>query len=376
MKQRFLFIIPVILFTFLQCGNDSSPEAITKQIAILKEKKLQIENDIQKLEQQLAGQETVTSNLLKVKVKDCTPELFTHYLNLTARAEAEEEARVTPETSGIIESISVSIGDRVKKGDVLALLNTDVLDNSIAEIKVSLELANTTYEKQRMLWEQKVGSEIQYLQAKNQKESLERKLETLETQRKMAKVVAPFSGIINKVDQKEGELATPQKSLLYIVNPEKLKIKADVPENYSGVIQRGKPVEITFPSIPGIDIRTSITRKGSVLNFATRTFETEVMINNPDHKILPNQIANIRLSDYENKSAFTLPALSIKKDRDGYFIFIVVQQGNQMIAKKHYVQIGLSYDEVTEITKGLSQGDKVIVDGFSLVSNGQEVDIV
>lgn len=377
MKHRFLKVFYIILvFTLIQCQNTSSTEEKVKKLTMLRQQKLKIELEISQIEDELEQSLAQGSNLLKVRVQKMKPQRFVHYLNLTAVVEAEEEARVTPETSGIIQTINIKIGDYVKKGDILATLNTDVLDNSIAEMKVALELSNITYNKQQMLWEQKVGSEMQYLQIKNQKESIEKKLETLQAQRKMAVVVAPFDGIINKVDQKEGELATPQHSLLYIVNLQKLKITANVPENYSAVIQRGKPIVVTFPSIPDFKVSTVVERKGSVLNFSTRTFEIEGLIPYRTDKILPNQMATIQLSDYENKNAFVLPTLGIKKDRDGYFIFVAVTKEGKTIAQKRYVKVGLTYNEMSEITAGIEENEEVIVEGFSLVSNAQEIQIV
>ncbi len=313
----------------------------------------------------------------KVPVETSILELvkFQHIMTVSGNVEAVNDAFISPEMNGQIKQIYVNEGDRVQKGQILAILNTEVTQKSIEELKTGLELATTLYEKQKDLWDQKIGSEIQFLQAKNNKEQLEKKLETLNAQLKMSTITAPFAGIVDDIMQKEGELGTPGRQIMQIVNLSKLKIKADVSEVYLPKINKGDTVIVEFPAYPDIEMKIPISRIGNVIKSGNRTFELELKLNNISEKLKPNIISILHINDYSDDSAIVVPSIIVKKDMKGEFLFIVKKIDNKTVAKKVYVKSGMSYIDKTEILEGLKPNQKIIIEGYNLVSNNSEIEI-
>ncbi|GAB4299423.1 MAG: efflux RND transporter periplasmic adaptor subunit [Marinilabiliales bacterium] len=320
--------------------------------------------------------ETNMEYSIPVKIKNLKYEKFHHFIQVTGYVEALYDAYISPEMNGQIKKIYVKEGDYVQTGQLLAELNTEVISKSIEELKTGLELAKTLYNKQKELWDQGIGSEVQYLQAKNQKESLEKKLETLYAQMDMAKIKAPFSGYIESVMQKEGELAVPGMQLMQLVNFNKLKIVADVSEKYLNSIHKGDTVKITFPAYPDIELYKTIYRTGNVIKQGNRTFEIEIQLDNLKDNILkPNIIATVYINDYSNNKALTVPSVIIKKDLKGDFLYVVNKTDSLFTAEKRHVKIGVSQDNMTEIIEGLKEGEKVVIAGYNQLSNGAVVNI-
>ena len=313
---------------------------------------------------------------IKVKVKEAKTQDFNHYIKVSGNVEAEQYAFISPQANGQITKIYVNEGDYVKKGDLLIQLNDNIIRNTISEVENSLNLATITFKKQENLWKQKIGSEIQYLQAKTQKESLEKKIKTLNSQLALTQIRAPFSGYVDNIVLKEGELASPGIRVLELVNLKKMLIKADISEKYLSKINKGDTVKITFPDFPNIVKYAQISRIGKIVNPNNRAFKIEVKFNNYDEKIKPNIIASLKIRDQLIKNAIAVPSIIIKNDFEKKFIFVAKKQGNSYIAKKIIVETGISYKDKTVITKGLNIGDKYIYEGFNLVTDGFNVQIV
>ncbi len=347
---------------------------LIKQIAAQKNRIVGIESAIKKIENQMTAREE--KNLISVAVKDIQPEVFNHYIITYGEVEAKNYANISPEMNGRIEKIFVKEGQRVKKGDLLVTLNTDAVDKQIKGTKSSLELATTTFEKQNNLWEQGIGSEIEYLTSKNTKEGLEAQLEGLIAQKEMSQIIAPFSGIVDKIFPKEGEIASPGFPVIEFVNLSKLTITTDVSEAFVGKIKKGQVVELTFSSLPDIKINTPIVRVSKVITSVSRTFEIEMEIDNKGEIIKPNMVSTIKINDYTSNNAFIIPSLAIRKDITGDYVYTVNKKGQELIVGKKYVTTELSYAENTMIADGLDKGDQVIVKGFHLVSAGIPVNVV
>ena len=314
------------------------------------------------------------SNSIPVEIINVQTVTFNHFIELTGRVEPVQYAYISPEGSGQIKSILVSEGDNVTKGEELARLNTSVIEGQIAQVKSQLELATVTYEKQDELWNEKhVGSEIQYLQAKAQKEGLESQLNALNSQKEMSIIKAPFAGIIDKINLKEGELASPGMKMIELVNLRKMKIISEASESLLPVIHKGDTVIVSFPTYGNIEIKVPIYRTGNIINPANRTFTLESRIDNIDNKLKPFMISTCKINDYSLKDAITLPSIIIKKDFDKEFIFVAVKTDSNYVAKKTYITTGRSYHENTVVSKGVKAGDMVIVKGYNTVSNGVEV---
>ena len=347
---------------------------IIKLITMQKNKIVGIENKIKTLENKMTAKDQ--KKLLPVAVKDMQNEKFDHYIITYGEVEAKNYAMISPEMNGRIEKIYVSRGQNVDKGQLLVSLNTDAINKQIKGVKSSLEFATTTFEKQNNLWKQNIGSEIEYLTSKNTKETLESQLEGLEAQKRMAQIRAPFNGVIDQIFPKEGEIAGPGFPVIEFVNLDKLIIKADISEAHINKIKKGQIVELRFSSIPDYKIKTPIIRVSKVIESASRTFEIEMQINNPEEKIKPNMVSTIMVNDFSSDKAFVVPSLVIRKDISGSYVYILNKVQNQNIIGKKYISTGLSYDENTMIVKGISTGDKVIVKGYHLVSAGVPVKLI
>jgi len=304
-----------------------------------------------------------------VKTRTMATNNVAHTFTATGGAEASQSAFISSEMNGQIKKIHVTEGQFVQKGTLLVSLNSSVISSSIGEVKSGLDLATIMFNKQDTLWNNlKVGKEVDFLTAKNQKESLEAKLNTLYAQLEMTKVRAPFSGIVDEIHGQPGELASPGRMLVQFVNLNSMKILADVSENYLPYINKGDEVELSFPAFPQKTIKTKIARLGNVINPANRTFKIELKIDNPGGKIKPNMVASIQVTDYEN-SHFTVPAIIVKNDRKGEYVYVV--DNNR--AKKVYVKSGLPIGNEVIVETGIKANDKVIVEGYNLVSEGVTV---
>jgi RND family efflux transporter MFP subunit len=249
------------------------------------------------------------------------------------------------------------------------------LRSNIKEVKTNLELARETFEKQKRLWQDSVGSEMQYLQAKNKKETLEAKLETLNAQLDMSTIEAPFAGIIEEINQKVGELASPGREILHLVNLNELKIKANLSEKYVSNIRKGDQVQVKFPALDNYSVKVEISRKGSIIDEESRTFTIEARFPNPQEKIKPNQVAIINVNDYTNNEALVVPSEVIKQDMKGDYLYVIEETNGTPAASKVYVKTGRSYNNQTVIRNGLKPGQKVITAGYTQVSEGTEVSI-
>ncbi len=367
----------VVIFSILAaCGTDKE-ERIENKIQDKRNKIIKLRNDVDQLEKQLKeikkGDEA--RNEVPVNVKLISPGDFNHFIRVTGTIEAEKDAFISPEISGQIKVIHVEEGQLVNKGQLLISLTTSVIESNIDEVETNLELAREMYKKQKNLWEQQIGSEVQYLQSKNSVKSLEAKLQTLKAQLEMSKIQAPFSGIVNTIFQKEGELASPGMQLLQMVNIENLKVITDVSEKYISDVEEGDEVKVSFPSYPDVSLNLPVVRVSKVIDPNSRTFEIEMKLRNDRGEFRPNLIANVLINVFSSESAYVVPSKILKKDMRGYFLYKAETRDSLNVAVKQYVKPGLSHDEVTMILEGLQKDNKIIVDGYNLVSDGVNVEI-
>lgn len=358
----------------LDTNNNADELALIKKIAMQKNKVVGMSKKLKELENELASLNKA-KNYLPVKVKDIQPEVFNDYILVYGNVEADNYALISPEMGGKIDAIYVEKGQSVKKGTLLLTLNTEAIDKQIKGVKSGLDLARITFEKQDALWQQGIGSEIQYLSSKNQVETLEAQLEALEAQLEMSQIRAPFDGIVDKIYPKVGEMAGPNFPVVEFVSLGKLNIKADVSESYINQVKNGQMVELSFSSIGEI-IETPIVRTTKVINPASRTFEVEVKVNNRGEQIRPNMVSIIKINVFSSDNAFVVPSLAIRKDITGSYIYVVGEKDGEQVVEKRAIETSLSHAEKTLVTGGLEKGDKVIVKGYHLVSAGMTVKIV
>ncbi|NOX84536.1 MAG: efflux RND transporter periplasmic adaptor subunit [Chlorobi bacterium] len=371
--------ILIIAVLVASCGNnkEKDPEAIRKQIRKYRDEVLTLNNKIEKLEARLAETDSIgeTANAIKVTVEEARIRPFSEYFIASGEVEAKNETYISPEVAGQIITIYVTEGQKVKKGQLLVKLDTRVIEENIADVKSQLDYAKTLYEKQKRLWDKNIGSERQYLDSKNRYENLENKLKVLQAQYNMSFIKSPINGIIEDIYQKKGELGTPGVRIMHIVDLDKLKVTAMISEVYLPVIHPGDTVEITFPTYPGLVYRKPVTFIGNVVNKQSRTFKIQVDVENKKGELKPNMLVNIKINSYNSNTNIVVPSLVIREDLKGSYLYVAEKDNNKWIAKKKYVKVGRSYRTSSEVISGLNVGDKIIMDGYSNVSDGTLIDI-
>ena len=371
--KKILFIATAALI-LSACGNTNPTDdaAKRKQLQELKQQVHSLEQQIHALESDLA--ENLTEELINVKTTLLENQKFEHYIEVTGTVEAEQDVDVSPESAGVIKEVLVVEGQKVSKGQILARLNTDLLERSVEELQVQLDLAITNFERQKNLWDQNIGSEMQYLQAKNNKESLEKRIQSLNTQIEMAEVQSPINGVVDIIYQKKGNIGSPQTPFAKVINTSNIKIYGDISESYITKVKKGDDVEIRFPAL-NKTVDAKINQIGNTIDPNNRTFRVRINLNNDSNLIKPNLISVISLRDYVNESAIVVPSLFIKEDFKGHYTYISEKTDGKDVAKKVYVTPGVTNNNMTEITDGLTAGMQVISEGYNQVVNGTAVKI-
>ncbi len=365
-----------MLVWLTSCGGEE--KSLEKQFAQLEAQKGNIELQIADLKGQIKEQNK--GKQVEVTKKNVTTfvaktEVFNHFVEVQGNVVTDRNVMVTAEMAGRITSRKFNEGQFVKKGQVLATVDTEILEKNLAELESRQSLVNTIYEKQKNLWDKKIGSEIQFLKAKNDKEALEKSISTLNAQIKRSAVIAPISGVVEKAFLKQNEIIAPGMPLAQIVDVSTLKVKSAVSEIYTKNIKRGKKVMVEFPSVD-IKREVAITRIGQFINLANRTLEIEMNISNSGGIIKPNAMAIVRIKDFEIKDAITIPTNLVQKSTDGETFIYTLSNDGKKKAKKTVIETGKSYKGKTIVTKGLTENMTIISKGYNEVYNGEEVNVV
>jgi len=361
----------VLLLTLLiACGKtDKQAELVKlrKQQAILAEK-------IKQLESELAADTSIKQapKGIRVSVTEIHPSAFFHAIEVQGKVDGDNSVNVFCEgAGGIVEEIYVQEGQYVKKGQTLAKLDDAIYQTQLKTALSSLEYVTTLYNKQKALWEQKIGSEVQYLNLKNQKESLEGQVATLKEQISKCRIVAPIAGTVEDIPIKKGQMVSPAIICFRVIDLSSLKIVADVSESYSTRIKVGDKVTVLLP-----DLNKEITGKvdfcSRYINPVNRTFNVTLRIPSNDPVIKANMIAVLRIVDYQNPTALVVPVNVVQTDQKGKYILVAEPTAdNSYVARKKYVETGETYKGLTEIRSRLKEGDKVITIGFQELEEGQ-----
>ncbi len=364
------------LFVLVACGQERTAETVKTELGNVQLQLETLKAQEQKLTAELdslAGPKKVRA--IKVRVKNMQPSHFEHQIEVSGVVDAKKLAFISPEVGGQVKSINVKEGQRIQKGQLIMTLNTRVQQSQLETLKGSYKLAETIYMKQKELWDQKIGSEVQFLEAKNNKESLENQINGIKAQIAMAQIRAPFSGIVDEIHPKIGELASPGQPLVDLVNLNQIEISAEVSEKHLQVINKGDTVTVEFPNYSTANTESKISRKGNIINPANRTFKIVVPLANPQGKLKPNQIATLKLRDYKIDNALVVPSIIVRKDLNGDFLFVVENQNGKNKASKKYVTVGKTFEGNSEIAKGLLIGQEVLIEGYNLVRNGSLIEI-
>lgn len=352
------------------CTNNSGDKKV--QLEELKKQQTSIASQIALLEAEIAKAEGKKDPSKIVAFTEMAPQVFNHYIDVQGKVDAEEEVTLTPKMAGSIVRINIKPGDAVREGQVLAEIENGSMSNSVAEVRASYELAKTVYDRQKNLWDQKIGSEIQYLQAKNNKESLEKRLAAMQDQWDMYRIKSPINGIADAVDIKVGQVVAPGIPAIRVVNLSQLKVKAEVSETYSTRVKQNDNVIISFPDIKK-EINTSLNYAGKSINPINRTFEIEVKLDPKKVDVRPNMIAVVKVADYTNNAAYVVPVNLIQTGKEGSYVFVADGNKVNATAKKRLVETGMSYNGNIEIKSGVTRGDKVITTGYQDLIEGQKI---
>ncbi|MEM9547063.1 MAG: efflux RND transporter periplasmic adaptor subunit [Bacteroidota bacterium] len=372
MKNIFLVSIAALFVVSCQPADDAM---------ILKEKKAEvskIKGEIKDLQVKL---EELNAEILALEPKKEKPPVlittetiiakdFRRYTEVQASVMSDDEVFVSSETGGRLLSVRAKEGEYVKKGQLIATVDLQPLADQKAELETAMTLAKDVFDRQKRLWDQNIGTEIQYLQAKNGYERLQKSMVTLETQIAKANVYSPISGVVDREFLKPGEIAGPGTPILQLFNPNKLKIEADVPETYLGKIGRGDKVQINFPAI-GMEITKSIALLGRTIDPSNRTFKVEVNSTSEGGTLKPNLLAELKFIDYTKEDAIVVPLEIVQEEVSGRkYVYVASKKDGKDIAMKSYVSIGEGYEGNIIIEEGLKAGDQVIIEGARSVANG------
>jgi membrane fusion protein, multidrug efflux system len=374
MKNIKILSIIGVLFILLSCrpANDQA------QLRRLEIQRNQLTQQIDELKAKIStksGDVAKPENIQTVSVEDVVVESFKHYIQVQGTVESDNNILVAPQSSGLIKKIYVSAGDRISRGQLLAELDGSILESSLAEVESGLVLATTVFERQKRLWDKNIGSEIEFLQSKNNKEGLEKRLDTLKEQYKLTKLSAPISGTVDEVLMKEGEMAMAGMGAVRVVQLSNLKIEVDLSENYIASIKKHDPVFVSIPVI-GKKIELRVDAVSQVIDPDNRTFQIEIKIPKTERGIKPNMLAVLTVNDYANPEALTVPINLIQETETGKFLFVAEKLNGDWIARKRTVVTGQMQDNRVEILSGLEAGERVVGLGFQNLAAGQKLAVV
>jgi RND family efflux transporter MFP subunit len=365
--KKLLLLLPVLIF-LVTC---SSPDKKT-QLEKLKKDQASIEEQIAILEKELnpAGNEPA----IMVNIDTIVRGPFEHYIEVQGRIDGNENIGVSPRSPGVVSKILVKEGDFVRKGQILAELDADVLKRNLKDLETQLAYVTDLYDKQKSLWDQGIGSEKQFLDAKNGKESLQNKVDAMKEQINMSNITAPIDGTVEDIPIKVGQMAAVGIPAFRVINFSRAKAVADIGEAYSAKIKTGDQVKVFLPDF-NEEMVEKVTFASKFINPTNRTFVVEVELPRTANNFRANMIAVIRIKDYSNPSAIAIPQNYIQSSKnEGLFLFIVKEENGKKVARKAYIETGIIYNGLTEITNGLKEGDKIITAGYKDLYEGQIVD--
>jgi membrane fusion protein (multidrug efflux system) len=369
--KTFLKILAIMLL--VSCGKPGT-DKIKEQIDSKKEQISKLQQDITELQAKLGNLADSTKNkdILLVSVQEIKNKPFLHYIEVQGSLDGDDNAPVYPEANGVIESITVTVGQHVSKGQVLARMNDAAFVEQIKGLEATYELASTIYVKQKTLWDQKIGSEVQFLQAKNNKESLEAQLSSVRKQLDMMHIKSPINGTVEESNIKVGQMASPAYPAFRVVSFGKLKVVTDVSEAYASKVKPGDDLIVFLPDIK-MEYNARVTFASNYINPINRTFRVEATLNETNNNMKANMVAVVKINDYKNEAAVVLPINYVQSDQNGSFVFVAKDKGADIVAIKHRVSIGQVYNGLAEITEGLIEGDRLINSNYFDIEEGEKV---
>ena len=366
------------LLSLVACGESGDDLAAKKsELEAYREELKELNTKIATLEEEIAEQDpsavSQESRATLVTTVPVPTKTFRHFLEVRGSVTSDKNVTVSARAPAVVERVLVQEGERVKKGQVLIVQDAKTVRRSIDELKTSLDLATTRYERQKNLWDQKIGTEIQFLEAKSNKESLERRIASAEAQLADYIIRAPFSGSVDDIIIKQGETGQPGMPMLQLVSLQDMYIDADVSESYLGKFEVGDSVNVSFPSL-NTSLKSTVSAIGDVINENNRTFTMEVKLPNDTKLLRPNLLAVLRVEDFQQEDAIVVPTHLILSDNQGEYVYVAEEQEGQLVATKKAVERGMTYQNETLIASGLSGDEQLIREGFRDVAEGMAIE--
>jgi len=360
------------------CGEEKAQDPAGR-LKELQAEQARIGAEIQKLQKELSqsGSKTADNTAANTKTKvvqalTLEESPFRTWVEVQGTVDARQSIEVTAENMGVVRNIKVKEGQKVTKGQILAELDQTVLLQSIEEIKGQLDFAKQLYTKQSNLWKQNIGSEVQYLNAKNQKESLERRLSTIESQLDMTRIKAPVSGTVDQVYLKLGQSTAMGMPAVRVVNFNDLRVITDLSESYVSRVREGATVDLEFKDL-NLSAQGRIAYVARSISALNRTFRAEVPLNNREGLYRPNMIVGMKINDYSTNKAIKIPVNLLQNSDEGTFVMVVRGEGTNLKASRVSVTPGRSNGIETEILQGLQAGDRIITTGYNDLNDGQAI---
>ena len=376
-KIILIFTISILVFSCGKKEDNSNIDNIiaSKNVANIKAKRDLLQSDLTKINDALAALDIKTDQEALVTVLKLKDTVFNHYLEVQGNVNTKENILIQPEMPGTLVSLNVIAGQRVSKGQVLGRTDDGGMSQQLASVENQYELAKTTFERQKNLWDQKIGSEIQFLQAKTQMVGLQKSVLQMKAQLSKTLIKAPFTGVIDAVFVERGQVVAPSpQGLMRIVNLSNMYVSTEVPETYIGKLKVGSLVNVSLTSL-GKTYSGRVRQVGNSINPANRSFGIEVSVPNPQNLLRPNQVAKLQIIDYTKKNAIVVPTNTIQSSGDGIkFVYIANNiNGKTGVAKKVVVTTGQSSENVTEILSGIKTSDVIVTEGINTISDGTKL---
>jgi RND family efflux transporter MFP subunit len=373
MKKVVLIATSLLL---IACGEKSTDDLIKdKNITELKNRKATIQAELEKIDAALVNGNKTPETEALVSVVTVNDTVFNHYLEVQGNVNTKENILVQPEFSGTLTTLNVKAGQRVAKGQILGKVDDAGMSQQLASIENQYALAKTTFERQKNLWDKKIGSEIQFLQAQAQMISAQKSVAQMRAQVAKTVIRAPFSGTIDEVFVERGQVVAPSpQGLMRIVNLSNMYVSTTVPETYIGKLKPGTEVDVFLTSL-GKTYKGKVRQVANFINPSNRSFGIEVSVPNPDNLLRPNQVAKLKIIDYTTNNAIVVPTNVVQEDGEhNKFVFIATNvNGKSGVAKKVLVKVGKSSNNVTEILSGLAANDVIITEGVNNIADGMKL---
>lgn len=374
MKYRKYLALLGMGLILVACG----PRSEEAQLARLERQRDALTEEIEMLKQEIAQKArpgVKREKLMNVKISQVEKGRFQHFIQVQGTVESDNNVLIAPQSSGIVKKIHVNAGNKVTKGQLLAELDGSILESSIAEVENGLKLAETIFERQQRLWAKNIGSEIEFLQAKNNKVGLEKRLATLKEQYKMTKIFTPLSGTVDEILIKEGEMAVAGMGAVRVVQLSNLKIKVDLSEVYISRIKKNDLVHVKIP-VTGREFDLRVDAVSQVIDPQNRTFQIEMKVPKSEAGIKPNMLSVLTINDYTNDEALIVPLNIVRETGQEQLIFVAEQINGDWIARRRSVKTGNSNIDRVEIFSGLQEGEYVVTFGYQNLADGQKLAVV